>query len=235
MTLKLTWYGHSAFRVETAKARILIDPFFTGNPSFSDDLRAGAIDGLTHIALTHGHADHVGDTLAIAKETGATIIADDELATWLSAQGAAATDRGNTGGTLHHEGFSVTFTQAAHSSIKVDENGTTHSLGSAHGLVFHFPDAPTLYHMGDTDIFGDMALIAELHAPKIGLVPIGDRFTMGGAVAALACQRYFAFETIIPCHYGSFPIIDQSPDAFVTAMDSSDAVTVPKVGETLVL
>ena len=98
------------------------------------------------------------------------------------------------------------------------ENGVSQALGNPNGLVFHFEDAPTLYHMGDTDIFSDMGLINELHQPEIGIIPIGDRFTMGGAVAALACQRYFNFKTVLPCHYGSFAIIDQTAEKFVAGM-----------------
>jgi len=233
--MKLTFLGHSAFRIDAGAAHILIDPFFSGNPAFDEAGRAAAIHGITHIALTHGHGDHVGDTVAIAAETGATVIGNFDLTSWLAAKGVANTDGGNTGGTLHHEGFSVTFTQAFHSSAHVDENGVSHDLGSANGLVFHFADGPSVYHMGDTDIFGDMALIQELHQPQVGLVPIGDRFTMGGAVAALACQRYFKFETIIPCHYGSFPIIDQTADSFVAAMNNSDKVKVVEPGGVLEL
>ena len=94
-------------------------------------------------------------------------------------------------------------------------------LGNPRGLVLHFPGDKTLYHMGDTDIFSDMALINELHEPTIGIVPIGDRFTMGGAVAALACRRFFNFETVIPCHFGTFPIIDQTPDNSSPGMEGS--------------
>ena len=231
--MKLTWYGHAAFRIETDKATILIDPFFTGNPTFPESERAAAIAGVSHIALTHGHGDHIGDTLAIAKETGAKVIGNYELVQWLQAQGLENTDFGNTGGTVHHDGFSVTWVQAFHSSGTVDENGTAHSLGMPNGLVFHFDGGESLYHMGDTDIFGDMALIAELHQPQIGLVPIGDRFTMGGAVAALACKRYFDFKTIIPCHYGTFPIIDADADKFLAAMENADTVRIPKIGETI--
>lgn len=232
--MKITWLGHSAFRVETAKAKILIDPFFTGNPGFTGLNAREAASGITHILLTHGHGDHVGDTIALAAETGATVFANADLASWLAAKGVGNIDMGNTGGTVAFDGFTVTFTNALHSSAQVTEDGISHSLGSANGLMLHFDDEPTLYHMGDTDIFGDMGLINELHQPDIGLVPIGDRFTMGGAVAALACQRFFNFKTAIPCHYGSFPFVDQTPEKFVAGMDgASSAVKTPKPGESL--
>ena len=231
--MKITWLGHAAFRVETGKAIILIDPFINGNPSAAGLDFAEITRGVTHIALTHGHGDHVGDTVAIAKQSGAKVIANADLAGWLGSQGVQNLDPGNTGGTLAQDGFSVTFVNALHSSAEMTEGGVSQCLGNANGLIFHFEDAPTLYHMGDTDIFSDMALINELHQPDIGLVPVGDRFTMGGAVAALACQRFFNFDVVIPCHYGSFPIIDSNADTFVEGMSGhkKTRVIVPKPGE----
>jgi L-ascorbate metabolism protein UlaG (beta-lactamase superfamily) len=234
--MNIRWLGHSAFRIDTGKAKILIDPFFTGNPAFDESTRKDAVSGITTILLTHGHGDHVGDTVQIAAETGATVVANADLAAWLGSKGVKSLEMGNTGGTIPLDGFSATFVNALHSSAQITEDGVSHSLGNANGLVLHFEDEPTLYHMGDTDIFSDMALIQELHQPQIGLVPIGDRFTMGGAVAALACQRYFTFETVLPCHYGSFPIIAQTPETFVNAMDGASAkVETPSVGGTVTL
>lgn len=232
--MKLTWLGHSAFRLETGKAKILIDPFFTGNPSFADQDAKDVASGVTHILLTHGHGDHVGDAIQLAKDTGATVLANADLAAWLSFRGVEKIEMAGTGGTVTFDGFSATLTNALHSSAQITEDGVSHSLGSANGLMLHFEDGPTVYHMGDTDIFSDMALINELHEPEIGLVPIGDRFTMGGAVAALACQRFFKFRNVIPCHYGTFGIIDQTPEKFQTGMDGSQTrVDVPGVGQTL--
>ncbi|MDN2564733.1 metal-dependent hydrolase [Aquibium sp. A9E412] len=235
--MQLTWYGHSTFRVESGDARILIDPFLSGNPSW-DGGWEGPAEGVTHVLLTHGHNDHVGDTLDILKASGAMLVAAYEVCMYLVGQGAAE-DRinpGNHGGTVDCGGFTTTFVNALHSSSFGGDGGGNTYLGNPLGLVLHFPGDKTLYHMGDTDIFGDMALINELHEPKIGLVPIGDRFTMGGAVAALACRRFFKFETAIPCHYGTFPIIDASAETFVEGMKGTDTdVLVPKIGEPVTL
>jgi L-ascorbate metabolism protein UlaG (beta-lactamase superfamily) len=232
IAMQLTWYGHSAFRVETSEARILIDPFLTGNPAWDGGWEKAA-EGVTHVLLTHGHSDHVGDAVDILKKTGAMLVANFELCMYLVGKGVSG-DRinpGNTGGTVDCGGFTTTFVQALHSSSFGNGDGSNTYLGNPLGLVLHFPGDKTLYHMGDTDIFGDMALINELHEPEIGIVPIGDRFTMGGAVAALACRRFFKFKTVIPCHYGSFPIVDQNADKFVSGMEGSGVdVKVPEKG-----
>ena len=234
--MEIIWHGHSSFSIIFSNKKILIDPFFTGNPAFGNQDKDKIISGLTHIALTHGHGDHVGDTVNIAKETEAQIIANADLCSYLKTKGLSDFNQGNTGGTIVFDDFSITFVQAHHSSASLDENGISHSLGHSNGLVFHIKGDKTVYHMGDTDIFGDMSLIEELHKPDIGLVPIGDRFTMGGAVAALSCRRFFNFNKIIPCHFGTFPIIDSSADKFIEAMeDDVSKVKVLSAGESIKL
>src|SRR6478752_8915374 len=234
--MKITWLGHSAFRIETAKATILLDPFLTHNGSFAGQDIKDVTAGVTHILLTHGHGDHVGDTVQIAKETGAVVLANADLASWLGSKGVGKIEMGNTGGTVSLGGFSATFTNALHSSAQITEDGVSHALGNANGLMLHFDDEPSLLHMGDTDIFSDMALINELHQPDIGIVPIGDRFTMGGAVAALACRRFFKFETVVPCHFGTFPMIDPTPEKFEAGLEGSGVkVALPDIGQTITI
>ncbi|MFO1148877.1 MAG: metal-dependent hydrolase [Alsobacter sp.] len=227
--MQITWFGHSAFRLDFADRHVLIDPFFTGNPAFPGD-RAKAIAGVTHVLVTHGHGDHVGDTLDIAKETGALVVTNYDLCMWLASKGLETFSPMNTGGTIDAGGFKVTLVRADHSA-GMGEGGVNVPLGSANGIVVRAPGEPTVYHMGDTDIFGDMALINEIYAPKVGLVPIGDRFTMGPQTAALAVKRFFSFEAVIPCHYGSFPIIEQDAEAFKAALAGvATKVVVPEKG-----
>jgi L-ascorbate metabolism protein UlaG (beta-lactamase superfamily) len=215
--MKITWFGHSAFRLDFADKVVLIDPFFTGNPAF-DGNRDQAIEGVTHILITHGHGDHVGDAVEISKATGARVVTNFDLCMYLVSQGLENFDPMNTGGTTDQGGFTVTLVRADHSAGLV-ETGVNFPLGSANGVIVKAAGEPTIYHMGDTDIFGDMGLIAEIHQPDVAMVPIGDRFTMGPEVAALAVQRFFKLKAAIPCHYGSFPIIEPNADRFVAALD----------------
>ena len=230
--MKLTYYGQSAFRVDVEGASILIDPFLV-NPLWKGGWE-GPAEGVTHVLLTHGHNDHFGNTVDILKKTDAQLVANFEICMYAVGQGVSGDkiNPGNTGGTVDCGGFTTTFVQALHSSSFNTGDGGNVYLGNPLGLVLHFPEEKTLYHMGDTDIFSDMGLINELHEPKVGLVPIGDRFTMGGAVAALACRRFFKFETVIPCHYKTFGLLDQTPDKFIEGMEGSGTkVLVPAVGK----
>ena len=225
--MKITWYGHSCFKIELGPSKILIDPFISGHPGHDIPVETAA-DGVTHIILTHGHDDHVGDSVEICKKTGATLVAVFELAMYLNGQGVEKVDPTNTGGTVSHDGFDVTFVTALHSSSTMVD-GKPQYLGNPCGLVIQPNDGKTVYHMGDTAVMADFACINDLYQPDIGIVPIGDRFTMGAKSAAFACRRFFRFETIIPCHYGTFPIIDQTADKFVAEM-SGHNVVVPEIG-----
>ncbi len=217
--MKLTWYGHSAFGVDIDGAKILIDPFLTGNPSFPENLSVEEVSrGVTHLLLTHGHDDHLGDTIDILKSTGAQLTSSFEICMWAQSKGIENINPMGCGGTVDVGPFSVSLTIAHHSSSTGTEGNGPFTLGQANGIIVTAPDEPVLYHMGDTDIFLDMELINEIHAPKVGIVPIGDRFTMGARTAALACRRFFDFETIIPCHFGTFPIIDQDSAGFKDAL-----------------
>jgi L-ascorbate metabolism protein UlaG (beta-lactamase superfamily) len=226
--MKLTWFGHSAFRVEIAGAVILIDPFLD-NPLFQGD-KEQAYAGTTHVVVTHGHDDHIGSTLDICKATGATLISNFEVCMYLHGQGVEKFSPGNHGGHIDFGTFGVSFVQAWHSS-SVMADGKPVYLGNPAGVVLTAKGEKTLLHMGDTDIFSDMKLIDEIYQPKIGIVPIGDRFTMGAKLAAMACRKFYSFETAIPAHYATFGLIDPSADKFVAEMKGAKTeVLVPEVG-----
>ncbi|WP_296707102.1 metal-dependent hydrolase [Rhodoblastus sp.] len=230
--MKITWLGHSAFRVDLGTSHILIDPFLTGNPKFTGSLDEAAA-GITHVVLTHGHDDHIGDTVEIVRKTGAEVVANFEICMFLGGQGVENINPGNTGGVIPCGDFSVALTPALHSSGAVVD-GRSIYLGNPNGVVLLPEDGPPVYHFGDTAIFGDMELIREIYQPEIGLIPVGDRFTMDGRAAALAAKRYFSFSDVIPCHYGTFPIIDPTPQAFLDAMQgTATKIHVPSIGEAL--
>ncbi len=226
--MKITWFGHSCFRIETGKSVILIDPFLKGSPTFQ---KSGvpfetAITGVTHVALSHGHDDHIGDAGEICKTTGAALLATFELAMHVKGKGAEKLEPMNTGGTVYGGDFDLTLVDALHSS----SSGGTY-LGNPNGIVIRAKEGRTVYHMGDTDMFPGMELIAEFHKPDVGIVPIGDRFTMGARAAAFACKKFFSFRSILPCHYGTFAgMLDPDASKFQAEMKGHN-VLVPKIGE----
>ena len=227
--MNLTWFGHSAFRVEYAGAVIKLDPFLV-NPTFKGDVKA-AYKGATHVILSHGHNDHIGSTVEICKATGALLVANPEVCDFLEAKGVKNVSPFNHGGELHFDKFTVAYVPAWHSSSYDASDGDGRYLGNPGGIVLMSGQEKALHYMGDTGIFEGMRLTAELYDPKIGIVPIGDRFTMGARQAAIACRRFFEFETVIPCHYGTFGLLDQTADKFIAEMRGAEAkVLVPERG-----
>ena len=211
--LKLTFIGHSAFALDDGDAanQILIDPFISGNPvatSRPDDYSPATI------LLTHGHGDHVGDTVAIAKRTGATVIAVAELAGWLESEGVKA-HAANHGGTVAFAGGTVKLTPAWHSS-SYGPDWRAPSVPA--GLIVRF-GGKTVYFAGDTCLFGDMRLIGEAGLDA-AVLPIGDNFTMGIDDAARAVEFLGSPATIIPCHFNTFPPIQQDGGAFKSIVES---------------
>jgi L-ascorbate metabolism protein UlaG (beta-lactamase superfamily) len=226
--MQLTWFGHSAFRIDVKDAVILIDPFLD-NPTFKGD-KDGAAKGATHVVLTHSHDDHIGSSVAICQRTGALLVANPEVSTLLESRGVSRSDRINHGGELDFGAFSVAMVPAWQSSSTTID-GVPVYLGNPGGVVIRAEGEKTLLHMGDTGIFDGMKLIGEIYEPRIGIVPIGDRFTMGGKLAALACRRYFDFETVIPCHYETFPLLHGTAETFKAEMEgSATTVLVPERG-----
>ena len=204
MALDVQFLGHSAFLLTDGEYRLLIDPFLSGNPTAS--ARAEEID-CTHIALSHGHSDHIGDTVSIARRCEAVVVAPFETANFLGEQGLGRVEQGNPGGRVETSFGSVAFVQAFHSSSYEGRY-----MGAACGLIISM-GGKCMYHCGDTALFGDMKLIGEVHKPDIAAVPIGDRFTMDAVQGARAAELIGA-PIAVPIHYRTFPLLAQSAAGF---------------------
>ena len=203
-SLSFTWLGHSTFLFTSPRGkRILVDPWVAGNPACPDS--AKKVDPLDLILISHGHSDHTGDAIAIARSTGAHVVACFEVCQWLEGKGIQNTAPMGHGGTQTIGEIAITMVNAVHTS-SVLEDGRLVYLGHPAGFIVKFEDGLTIYFAGDTDIFGDMRLIAELYRPTIGFLPIGDRFTMGPATAARAVE-FLGLRQVVPMHYGTFPFL----------------------------
>ena len=204
MSVELTFLGHAGFLLSDGSATVAIDPFLTGNPvadRTAADVRCDAI------ALTHGHADHMGDALGIAKANDANVLAAFEICNYFEEQGHANVNPGNPGGRIATDFGWVAFTQAFHSS-----SFEGRYMGMPCGVVVNM-GGKTIYHLGDTGLFSDLKLIGELYNPDVALVPIGDRFTMGPEHATKAAE-WVGAEIAVPIHYNTWPPIEQDPADF---------------------
>ena len=223
----LTWLGHATFRFDTPGGkRVYIDPFLNGNPKCPEpELEPERIDV---IALTHGHGDHVGDTVELAKNHGCTVVAPVELAGWLQGQGLENVLDPNKGGTVEAAGVKFTLTNAHHSS----SNNDGEYMGEPCGIVAEVENGTKLYFAGDTCVFGDMQLIGRIYSPDVAILPIGDHYTMGPREAAVALEL-LGTKRCVPCHWGTFPLLtgtpqalqELAPDVEVDEIEPGDAVT----------
>ncbi len=224
----VTWLGHATVLVVTAKGTtILIDPFIAHNPKFPKDYVLPST--IHYILLTHGHMDHMADTVPVASRHGSTVVAVYELASYIEGKGVSKTIGMNLGGTVQLDDVAVTMVDAKHSSGVQDDSGT-HYVGVAGGYVLNIADGPVLYHAGDTAVFSDMQLIRELYQPSITLLPIGGHFTMGPKEAAVAV-RFLAPKTVLPLHFGTFPPLKGTPEELAALVDGSVEVVSWKPGE----
>jgi L-ascorbate metabolism protein UlaG (beta-lactamase superfamily) len=228
--LSITWYGHSTFVITTPGGkRIVTDPFLESNPVCPPNMKK--ITAADVILVSHGHADHTSDVPAVSRATKAPIVAIYELASWFERKGLVNAQGMSIGGTVNVAGLRISMVPAIHSSSVV-ENDTTVYLGAPAGFVVQMEDERSFYFAGDTALFGDMRLIAEMYAPQIAFLPIGDHFTMDPQAAALAA-RMLGVRQVVPMHYGTFPVLTGTPDQLKKHVDPHGIdVLVLKPGET---
>lgn len=227
-TMKVSFHGHSVVQIETERQNILIDPFISGNEAC--DLDAEQVEPDV-ILLTHGHNDHVGDTIEIAKRTGALVVAPFELATYLGFQGLE-THGMSIGGKHEFDFGAVKYTQAFHGSSYTDAQNNIIYTGMPGGIIFSC-EGKTVYHAGDTALFSDMKLIGELNEIDIAFLPIGDNVTMGPEDALLAAD-WIKAGIVVPIHYNTFPVINQDGEAFAKDVRTGKG-KVLQIGESLEL
>ena len=227
MTVKLTWYSHACFLIETATARLLTDPFFSGNPLAPVQAADVTVD---YILVSHGHGDHLGDTLAIARRTGATVISNFEIQNWLVGQGLQNVHPQHIGGGFDYPWGRVKLTIAHHGSALPDGSYG----GNPCGFLFYI-QGKKIYHACDTGLFYDMKLIGE-EGIDLAILPIGDNFTMGPA-DALRAVKLIAPLQVVPIHYDTFDMIKQDARAWAdqVSRETSARVTVMRPGDCLVL
>ena len=225
---RITWLGHATVLVQTAKGtNILIDPFIAHNPKYPSAYVLP--EKIHYVLLTHGHGDHISDAVPVATQHGSTVVAIYELAAYVGGKGASQTMGMNLGGTVELQDVAVSMVDAKHSAAAQDDQGM-HYVGVATGFVLTVTDGPVLYHAGDTCVFGDMKLIAELYKPEVAMLPIGGFYTMGPKEAAMAA-RLLGAKTILPMHFGTFPPLTGTPQELAGLVDKGIEVVDWKPGD----
>jgi len=210
MSISITWLGHSTFIIGLPNGkRILTDPWL-GNPNCPPALaRPEAVKPIDLIVVSHGHSDHIGDVVSVARATGAPVVCMFEIGLYLTEKGLQNVKDMGIGGTQEVAGVTITMTQAVHSGSIVD-GGRIVYLGGAAGLILRAPETPTIYFAGDTGLFGDMKIIGEIYKPAIAFLPIGDLYTMGPDTAAIAA-KWLGVQQVVPMHWGTFPVLTGTP------------------------
>ena len=228
----VTFLGHSAFKIVSPKDVVIyIDPYLSKNPKTPAEMKT--VEKADLILVTHGHMDHVGDTLAVAEKTNAKIVVIPELGRYLNKKGAKNVVGMNKGGTLISHGIAITMVHALHTS-SITEGDQDIYAGDPAGCVIRFENGFTLYHAGDTGVFGDMKILGEIYQPELSLLPIGSRFTMDPKEATYAA-KLLGSKYVIPMHYGTFPLLTGTAEEFLKLMKEipQTKVIVVKPGETI--
>lgn len=220
--MKLTWLGHSGFRIEIGDQVLLVDPWFTGNPLFEGHDRSAAIAGATHVLVSHGHGDHAGDALVIAQEMGIPAVGIYDLMSWWEEKHGIAAIGFNKGGTVSLGNVAVTMVAASHSSSIGSPDGPIYAGAEAGFMIAG--EGRVIYFSGDTDVMADMEIFADLHQPDIGILCAGGHFTMDMVRATYAARRFFNFKTVIPCHYRTFPLLEQSAAAMTEGLSGVNVI-----------
>lgn len=232
--MNIIWLGHGSFRIEIEDQVVLVDPWLTGNPMLSEDQHAAALAGATHILVTHGHFDHITDVVQISKDTGAPVSGMYELAQYLHSIGAVEGAAFNMGGTIAiGDAVKASMVPASHSST-ADVGNTRRYMGSEAGFILR-GEGRTIYISGDTGLMADMAWIGDYYKPDIGILSAGGHYTMDMEMAAYAARTYFAFNVVIPCHYRTFPALEQNAEALANGVLPGTSVIEPQVMEAIKL
>ena len=230
--IEITWLGHSAFKIKIGNQNLLIDPWLKNNPMFPNEKIKNVLSDVNHILISHSHEDHFSDVIDITKNLNIPVIGIYDFVNFLEKNYSMNVIGFNKGGTVRLGNVNVTMVSASHSSSFKFKNSTQYG-GSEAGYMIEY-NKRTIYFSGDTDVMADMEIFQELHNPEIGILSSGGHFTMDMKRVLYATKKFFKFKTLIPCHYKTFPILEQSAKLLVENLQNVNVIE-PKVLEKLIL